>query len=330
MTNCWSCGVELIFKQNTSLEHIIPDALGGMLTSYDLLCKWCNSRFGNGVDAGLIKQLEFYVQFINPRRDNPRDSKILGYDEEGNKRYARSGFQDYFPLLIRRNESEIFIYAKDKEENDRLLKIKMNELDKKGIKYKTGQGKMDQTRFMVYPSPNKYHNFLRVPTLKGLAKIAVNYHIHTGGHINQLAQLVSALKDGNDVFPQTIGRLYNPIVPLFLPDDTEISHTIYLKGDPNKGVFFAYVELLNFYSALFIIDMNYSEEYFEKIYCFDLVNERVVKRDIAYSRPRTFFIDFPHITLGAGKGFSSERLDRFLRVINLEENREVFMNRYNK
>lgn len=330
MKKCWSCGEPLAFKVNTSLEHIIPDSLGGCITSYDLLCKVCNPKMGDSIDADLYKQLEFYIQFINPARDRPYDGKISGYDEEGNKRYARSGFRDYFPLLMKTKEGEVFIYAKDKEENDKLLKKKKRELDKKGIKYEAWQEQMDQAQFMVYPSTDKYHRFLRVPALKGLAKIVVNYHIHTGGHIDQLTHLVRALKDENDVFPQTTGRLYNPIVSLFSPDDTEISHTIYLKGDPSEGVFFAYIELLNFYSALFVIDMNYSGDYFEKAYCFDLISEREIERNITYSRPRSFFIDFPYITLGAGKGFLSERVDRFSRVVNLERNREVFMNRNNK
>jgi hypothetical protein len=38
---CYTCGVE-ITDENRSEEHVINNALGGHLTSDDLLCKPCN------------------------------------------------------------------------------------------------------------------------------------------------------------------------------------------------------------------------------------------------------------------------------------------------
>lgn len=46
MPHCYLCGV-LLDKSNSSVEHIIPNALGGNLKSRQLLCKKCNSDIGH-------------------------------------------------------------------------------------------------------------------------------------------------------------------------------------------------------------------------------------------------------------------------------------------
>ena len=135
------------------------------------------------------------------------------------------------------------------------------------------------------------------------------------------------MRNDEDTFPQSVARPYNSIVPLFNSQDTEICHTIYIKGDSKEGVLFAYVELIDFISALFIININYSGKSFEKSYCFDLVNSLEVKKEITYHRDRSFFLHFPNGRLGAASWFSKEKLDRLIRVSNLEENRKIFGSR---
>ena len=52
MPHCYLCGV-LLDKSNSSVEHIIPNALGGDLKSRQLLCKKCNSDIGHQADSEL-------------------------------------------------------------------------------------------------------------------------------------------------------------------------------------------------------------------------------------------------------------------------------------
>jgi hypothetical protein len=54
--DCYSCGNQ-ITKENSSQEHIINNSIGGNLISIDLLCKKCNSQFGDTIDAELSGQL---------------------------------------------------------------------------------------------------------------------------------------------------------------------------------------------------------------------------------------------------------------------------------
>jgi len=55
MRKCYICK-ESLDKSNSSIEHIIPNALGGNLKSRNLICKNCNSRIGSEEDAILAEQ----------------------------------------------------------------------------------------------------------------------------------------------------------------------------------------------------------------------------------------------------------------------------------
>ena len=58
MSKCIKCGCELIFdgiNKNTSIEHIIPNAIGGKLKSSKLLCK----------NAILIMEENVIMNYVN-------------------------------------------------------------------------------------------------------------------------------------------------------------------------------------------------------------------------------------------------------------------------
>lgn len=55
---CYYCGIELT-QENRTREHIIPEALGGRLTSSEILCRTHNSILGRTVDIQLFERLKF-------------------------------------------------------------------------------------------------------------------------------------------------------------------------------------------------------------------------------------------------------------------------------
>ena len=68
---CYSCNNE-ITNQNKSIEHVIPQALGGKLKLNKGLCNKCNQKFGETIDAELIKQLHFIPEVIDADRDRKK------------------------------------------------------------------------------------------------------------------------------------------------------------------------------------------------------------------------------------------------------------------
>lgn len=62
---CCICGTELVStgeKSNCSQEHIIPNAIGGILKSSDIYCKTCNSNMGTDIDKAFC---DIFASIVN-------------------------------------------------------------------------------------------------------------------------------------------------------------------------------------------------------------------------------------------------------------------------
>lgn len=134
MATCWYCGVKLHDGVNTSEEHIIPDALGGRITSLELLCSIHNSSLGDTLDADLYKQLAPFVKLVNPVRDRPDDSFIDLIKEDGERTKRRSGFKSFYPIeIVIPDKKTVTIYKRNREEAESFIKEKISEFERKGI-----------------------------------------------------------------------------------------------------------------------------------------------------------------------------------------------------
>ena len=74
--NCYKCGT-LLNSSNRSKEHIIPNFLGGRLTSNYLLCQKCNSEFGETIDKELNRQLGFAANIIVQERHREEGERVV-------------------------------------------------------------------------------------------------------------------------------------------------------------------------------------------------------------------------------------------------------------
>ena len=80
---CYYCGC-VITDENRSEEHIIPNALGGRISSTNLLCDPHNNELGGNIDAELIAQLGHFAAIIDVERDRPKKNiNVEVYDEKG-------------------------------------------------------------------------------------------------------------------------------------------------------------------------------------------------------------------------------------------------------
>lgn len=72
---CTICNEE-ITEKNKSVEHIIPNAIGGILKSDQLFCKGCNSNFGSKLDAAFVKNFSFINASVDIRRDRKNSNTV--------------------------------------------------------------------------------------------------------------------------------------------------------------------------------------------------------------------------------------------------------------
>ena len=74
MRTCYYCD-SILTNKNRSAEHVIPNALGGRLVSYKLLCRSCNIQLGETVDAVLVRHLQELTSQLNFTRDRKKQGK---------------------------------------------------------------------------------------------------------------------------------------------------------------------------------------------------------------------------------------------------------------
>lgn len=69
-------------KPPTSVEHIVPEALGGRLTA-KILCPEHNHLVGRRSDEPLVRELHSCVHFLGIKRQTGRGSELRGHTDDG-------------------------------------------------------------------------------------------------------------------------------------------------------------------------------------------------------------------------------------------------------
>src|SRR5689334_1218533 len=126
--NCYFCDTNLN-SVNKSAEHIIPDFLGGRLTSDKLLCKKSNSDLGSTVDAELANQLKPFADILiqSPKKE----IKVKLQAKSGEELYVGEKLKPYSQLTIKLREEDKTIHVTDDKALDKLIKKKEQETQKK-------------------------------------------------------------------------------------------------------------------------------------------------------------------------------------------------------
>ena len=115
---CSICNEE-ITEKNRSIEHIIPNAIGGILKSDKLFCKSCNSNFGSKLDAAFVKNFSFINASVDIRRDRKNsNTSATGYYFADNgklidckiKKDTVSFIEDNKYKSVKKNELPILLY----------------------------------------------------------------------------------------------------------------------------------------------------------------------------------------------------------------------------
>lgn len=132
MSKCFICGIELT-EDNCSVEHIIPNAIGGRLKSKDLICKLCNSKYGENSDAMLAKQMNPIMLLLNAKRERGNIQPILIKDKESNSLLFPDGHIEKMGIkeveVVSHDENGIVLKAKDMKSLKKYIKRKFPDVD---------------------------------------------------------------------------------------------------------------------------------------------------------------------------------------------------------
>lgn len=274
---CYLCGIDLT-ESNSSREHIIPNALGGKLVTR-ILCKECNSHFGQSCDAQLAKSLEFFSFFVKPKRHHGVNPPVrLSLNGHPVKAYPNGVFKS-FPKVERISDKKINVVsygnnAKQQVESffDNLLKKGKIQSDE----YRKIREKLKAQQVSSVKNPILKTSIFLENIWLGLLKIAVNYSILNKINPIYLQDDIEILKkqDQSQCCLKT-----NYFYPENLFPANLLCHTIILIGDNSEEKLYCLISLYGVLNVVVLLNAKYSDANFVHSYCFNVLDDQKISFD---------------------------------------------------
>lgn len=281
---CYLCLTPLVNKSVVSKEHIIPEALGGILCSKDLLCAVCNSHFGNTIDIALIEEMRPIQEVLDlSTSKSGKPNPVLMYDDEIKKEVF---IQNGKPTL-KRTKPKIEIIDNQLVITGEVRSIYEIRSLLEGLKRKYPQIDIEEVlrkhADSLVPQPKLVHgdvnvSFGSIDGLRGIVKILVNLFIVYGGKIQEVSHLFPFLKRDRTLNIVSV----SPSCFTYAPTETELSHVLHLRADSKTGYLVGYIDLYNVFDCIILLGQEYSGPNMEVSYIFDLKQKSEIKRNILF------------------------------------------------
>ena len=295
MSNCYICNVKLN-DSNKSIEHIIPNAIGGRLTSKDLLCKDCNSKYGQDSEAKLMSQFNFYANFLMIKRQRGNPQPVIMENQKDGKKYSvnHEGMPTIDKPTINKVEEDgklhFTITARNMKEGREIL----NRLSKKYKKLNVDEILKTAKEFDEYIQEPLHYKIVTggIDVLPAVLKMALDYYIFKTGDIFPVRNAIEDLKSNKTAKVEPIvleKRLYEL-------DENEVSHCIYLRGSQEEKKLYAIIELFNINQFIVKLSDNYNLPDFEDLYVFDVLLCSERRKEIKYKLDYAFIFNFTYPT----------------------------------
>jgi hypothetical protein len=285
MSACYSCHA-ILNKKNQSFEHIIPNAIGGVLKSARLICKECNSAYGMTIDAALAKDFENLAAFLNIGRDRPKTQIIKNtVAPNGDLYHLEDG---YIPVpvkpTIRFDKDQLYISGRDKKQVMQIasgLKRKFPDIDLESIEknFREEDVLVDYDLTINFSVGSDLF-------MRSVAKIAVNYYLMKVRGRQYLDKIINVI-NGVEVNQDQI-RYYPLRADIW--DDDEASHLIMIKGNNASNKLQAHVVLFNTYSLVINLCDDYDGGDVDFFYRYDVLRRQEIKARIDLGDDRNEFL----------------------------------------
>lgn len=277
---CYYCN-DTLTSDNESIEHIIPNAIGGRLKSKELLCKKCNSLLGKKYDAELCNSLSTISGFLDIKRQKGENPTIKNVSSESGKKYnlikGRHPEMSSPIIDLDKDSNTVHISARNEKELKDIIKglkkkypnLDDTDLEKKFIRQKHY---MDEALTMTMQVGSK--NFL-----KAIIKIAINYFLLKTGDRKTINQQIIDLQSDKEIGVETIRHYYTHESVRHINAE-EITHSIYINGEKKNKYLFAFVELFSAYAFVVSLNTNYLGDDINFSYTYDVLTCSIVEKNI--------------------------------------------------
>jgi hypothetical protein len=281
MSHCYVCGTE-INETNKTEEHILLNAIGGKLKSTTLLCKQCNSEFGEDIDSELAKQLNPICNMLNIKRDRGEPQPIqatikttgehISLDPGGKPVMLKPKIEE---TKVNDGTIRFSISARNEQQARQILKgfqRKYKNLDIDKVLATTEKRRTyldDQVTFSVVIGGEK--------AFRSICKTAVNFYIYDNGDRRNISHLLDYIKYGNGNNPLWYCYLDTEVIN---KQPKDILHSIVLVGNQAEKILYAYIELFNAIKFIVLLNDNYIGRDIYTSYCYDVIGRNRVARSV--------------------------------------------------
>ncbi len=313
MSKCYICDSE-ITEANFSDEHVLLNSIGGRLKSKELLCRACNSRIGYDPDTELSKQLNPLSNILGIERERGEPQPFRGVGEESGEHFDIGVGGKPRPIKPKISQTpmddksvRITIEARDKKEARQILT---------GLKRK--YPKINTDEFLASAIEKEYILEERLQSttsiggpvaLRSICKSAVDYFILRNGDRKFIHHLIPFL-EGNQP-SDSVNHYLNNVCEIA---DNEVSHIIYLRGDPNGKILYSYVELFNIYGFLVLLNSDYEGEEIRSVYAYDVLTSIELSKSINLDLTRDFVLSYDSRKEIPNYDFLQKRFSRVLGI----------------
>jgi hypothetical protein len=280
--NCSLCDLSFEEEKNSE-EHIIPQSIGGKKTVKGFICEKCNNSKGNTWDAKLAKELQALCIFFKIKRERSDVPPIKLTTDKGD---------DYLISVDGQISLTKPTYIEEQvpEENKTLIRIQVRN-EKEAIqqimraKKHYPQIDVDSMKKNVKFTSTYIQDHFKINigifeenSYKSLIKTALAMVVQAGISSDNCKLAKDYLQGDSKI---SCFNYFYEIDPITNRPEHSPLHCIWVKGNPDQGVIYAYVEIFGIHRGLIYLSDNYSGETFESYYSIDPRSSTQLTLDIS-------------------------------------------------
>jgi len=320
MRNCYRCDNELT-EINSSDEHVIINACGGRLKSKRLLCKTCNSIFGDSFDNELAKATNDLANLLLIRRDRGKPQPIKGKaTKTGEDYYLQFGGspKKVKPEIIEKVDGknvQLKISADNEKQAIEILK---------GLKRKYPNLDIDNVMQSAIRKEGYLDDTLNfeahiggLDVFKAITKTAINYYILNKGDNVFIKHLLPYLENKVDL---DVVWLHYPAKYPYKYEENEVTHILQLVGDSKEQILYCYIELFNVHNYIVKLNANYTGRDISCQYVYDVLHNKELKKETPIKLNRERLLDL--FDNKDAKPFEIVQ-EKYLRVLRIADEKQV-------
>lgn len=253
-----------------SLEHILPNALGGTIKSKNILSHKANQDLNDAIDKHFAKIFELFTLRLGIDKDRKTSPQgVLAFHENYQRDVVFKGGR-FYPKTPFYDPEEKIIYAGSQKigENYRTHLLSKNVISEN-----------DDVAICDDVAGNIHIPFQLDNTIfkKGIAKIAAGYASFNGIPRANLRDVINL--SGNEFWDQLAIAPSVPLTTTHSIFEAEIyrskhypAHILMLYGSKKERFLYCYVELFSTFQYYILLDQDYGGEDIRRQYVYDLMN----------------------------------------------------------